>query len=69
MPGMSGRELAIHLTARHAETTVLYTSGYTEEVIAHHGVLDPGLRFIAKPYTPQSLAKAVQAAIGPKRNE
>jgi two-component system, cell cycle sensor histidine kinase and response regulator CckA len=68
MPGMSGRELAAHLAALHAETAVLYTSGYTEEVIAHHGVLDSGLRFIAKPYTPQSLANAVQSAIGPKRS-
>jgi two-component system, cell cycle sensor histidine kinase and response regulator CckA len=63
MPGMSGRDLANRLAPLHPEMEVLYTSGYTEEVIAHHGVLDPGLRFLPKPYTPQSLASAVQAAI------
>ena len=65
MPGMSGRDLATQLGALHPEMSVLYTSGYTEEVIAHHGVLDPGLRFLAKPYTPQLLASAVQAALPP----
>jgi two-component system cell cycle sensor histidine kinase/response regulator CckA len=63
MPGMSGRELANRLSPLHAGMAILYTSGYTEEVIAHHGVLEPGLRFLAKPYTPQSLGLAVQAAL------
>jgi two-component system, cell cycle sensor histidine kinase and response regulator CckA len=63
MPGMSGRDVANRLVPLHPEMEVLYTSGYTEEVIAHHGVLEPGIRFLAKPYTPQSLAGAVQAAI------
>jgi two-component system cell cycle sensor histidine kinase/response regulator CckA len=66
MPGMSGRELAAQLAGCHPETAVLYTSGYTEEVIAHHGVLDPGLRFIPKPYTPQALANAVRSALAPR---
>ena len=56
MPGMSGRELAELLARTHAETKVLYTSGYTADVIGHHGVLDDGIHFIGKPYTPQELA-------------
>ena len=63
MPGMSGRELASRLCPLHPEMKVLYTSGYTENVIVHHGVLEPGLRFISKPYSPQALGAAVRAVL------
>ncbi|MBU1220941.1 PAS domain S-box protein [Myxococcota bacterium] len=56
MPGINGRELAVRMLPIHPEMKVLYTSGYTENAIAHHGVIDAGLHFIGKPYTPQSLA-------------
>ncbi len=63
MPKMNGKELADKLKAEHPSLTVLFTSGYTENVIAHHGVLDEGLNFIGKPYTPQALAKKVREVL------
>jgi signal transduction histidine kinase/ActR/RegA family two-component response regulator len=63
MPGLSGREVAEHLTARRPDLRVLYMSGYTDNIIAQHGVLAPGTAFISKPFTPNSLATAVRAAI------
>ncbi len=63
MPGMNGRQLAGKLQTDHQNLKILYTSGYTENVIVHHGVLDKGLNFIGKPYTPQALAKIVREAL------
>jgi PAS domain S-box-containing protein len=51
MPGMNGRQLADHLIGLHPEMQILYTSGYTDEVISHHRVLEEDLNFIAKPYS------------------
>ena len=56
MPGMNGRELAERLKVLHPEMSVLFTSGYTENVIVHHGVLYENLNFIGKPYSLQALA-------------
>lgn len=50
LPGMSGRELAEELQVRQPSLRVLFMSGYTENAILHHGVLDAGLDFIAKPF-------------------
>ena len=63
MPGMSGRELANRLTRIHPETRVLFTSGYTDNAIVHHGVLDEGVSFIGKPYSPSALAKKVREVL------
>jgi CheY-like chemotaxis protein len=63
MPGMSGRELANRLAPTRSAMKILYASGYTENVIAHHGVLDHGILFLSKPYTPRTLAVAVRAAL------
>lgn len=51
MPGISGCQLACKLAAQRPGTKVLYVSGYTNQVIARDGALEPGQNFLAKPYT------------------
>jgi PAS domain S-box-containing protein len=63
MPGMSGRELAEILTVRRPATRVLFMSGYTDEAIVHHGVLDGEAEFIGKPFTPRELAHKVRGVL------
>jgi two-component system, cell cycle sensor histidine kinase and response regulator CckA len=66
MPGMTGRELADILRARCPGIKVVYMSGYTTEAI-RHGVLDPSVTFIAKPFTAESLASTVREALDAPR--
>jgi nitrogen-specific signal transduction histidine kinase len=63
MPGMNGRDLATQLVLHHPEMRVLFTSGYTENVIVHHGVLDDEVSFLGKPYSPSSLAKKIRKVL------
>lgn len=63
MPGMTGKELAERLSARHAELKVLYMSGYTADVIGRQGVLEPGTDFLAKPFTPAELTRKVREVL------
>jgi PAS domain S-box-containing protein len=65
MPGMNGRELAGRLAAIRPEMKTLFTSGYTEDVIVHHGILDSNLDFIGKPYSVQALAARIREVLGP----
>ena len=60
MPKMSGRELADRLVKMYPQIEVLYMSGYTDDTIAHHGVLEPGLNFISKPFPSDDLVKKVR---------
>jgi two-component system cell cycle sensor histidine kinase/response regulator CckA len=60
MPGMNGREVAERLTAERTSLKVLYTSGYTDDVIVRHGVVEAGLDFLPKPYGPAALGKKVR---------
>jgi PAS domain S-box-containing protein len=64
MPGMSGRDLAKQLTARHPNLRVLYMSGYTYNMIAENGNLEEGLSFLQKPFTPQVLLQKVREVLG-----
>jgi CheY-like chemotaxis protein len=59
MPGMSGKQLAARLLEKTPALRVLFVSGYTGDAIADHGVLEDGVYFLQKPFTPQSLAEAV----------
>jgi CheY-like chemotaxis protein len=61
MPGgMNGRELADQALRLRPEIKVLFTSGYTEQAIMHHGRLDPGVQLLSKPYRRQQLAEKVR---------
>lgn len=60
LPGMSGRTLAAELVHQHPESKVLYMSGYTDNAIVHHGVLEIGTQFMQKPFTADALAQKVR---------
>lgn len=60
MPGVNGRELAVHLGAQRRDIKVLFVSGYTGEAIRQHGLLELGAAFLQKPFTPDVLARKVR---------
>jgi CheY-like chemotaxis protein len=68
MPGaMNGRQLADEAVKRRPSLKVLFTSGYTENAIVHHGRLDPGVLLLAKPYRKSDLARMVRRAFDAAR--
>ncbi len=60
MPLMGGKELAEWLKTTYPDLKTLFTSGYTDDAIARHGVLETGVEFLPKPYTPATLARKVR---------
>jgi PAS domain S-box-containing protein len=60
MPGMSGRDVAQAVTAMRPGTHVLYTSGYTDSAIGHHGVLEHGIAFLQKPFSADVLTRKIR---------
>jgi PAS domain S-box-containing protein len=63
MPGAGGKEVADRLASLRPGIKVLFMSGYTDEAIVHHGVLDPNVKFIQKPFSPVALTKKVREVL------
>ncbi len=63
MPGMNGKYLKEKLNALHPEMKSIFMSGYTANVIAHHGVLDEGIHFLQKPFSVKLLAEKVRGVL------
>jgi len=60
MPKMSGKDVVKRLQPLYPHMKVIYMSGYTDNAIFHHGVLEPELNFFEKPFTPEELARKVR---------
>jgi CheY-like chemotaxis protein len=63
MPQMSGKELADVVSQRHPTVKVLYMSGYTDDTIVDHGVLQQGVSLLQKPFTPGGMARRVREVL------
>jgi PAS domain S-box-containing protein len=63
MPLMSGKVMAEWLKVTYPDMKILFTSGYTDDALAQHGVLEAGVQFLSKPYTPAALARRVRAML------
>jgi YesN/AraC family two-component response regulator len=63
MPGMNGQDLAKQLITLHPESVCLFMSGYSDDVIAHRGMLDEHVNFIQKPFTMQALTAKVREVL------
>jgi two-component system cell cycle sensor histidine kinase/response regulator CckA len=63
MPGASGPELTRQLIERRPALRVIYMSGYTEEAIVQHGVIQPGIAFLNKPFTSEALAEKIREVL------
>jgi PAS domain S-box-containing protein len=64
MPGLSGKELSDRVKAVRPDAKVLFMSGYTSNVIVHHGMLEAGVHFIQKPFSMRDLARKVREVMG-----
>jgi PAS domain S-box-containing protein len=69
MPGMSGHALAQRIREFRPELRIVYTSGYSDDVIAARGMLEPGTRFLPKPFTSAELVTTIHAALEPQERK
>jgi YesN/AraC family two-component response regulator len=67
MPGMSGRDLFNAIEAIRPDIKCLFVSGYTADVIAHHGILEEGVHFLQKPYSIELLSKKLREVLGERK--
>lgn len=67
LPSMSGRVVADIVRNAHSETKVLFMSGYTDEAIVHHGVLQPDFEFLEKPFSSDQLLRRVKEVLGKQK--
>ena len=63
MPDLNGRDLAQRLQAARPEMKVVFMSGYTDDAVVRHGILEEGIAYLQKPFTPASLARKVRVAL------
>ena len=63
MPQMGGKVMAEWLKATYPNIKILFTSGHTDDAISHHGILEPGIAFLSKPYASVALARKVRATL------
>ena len=63
MPGMSGRAVGEWIGQQRPEAKIIYMSGYTDNAIAHHGVLEAGTNFLQKPFSPDALASKIREVL------
>jgi CheY-like chemotaxis protein len=63
MPGMSGRTLALRLASLRPGIRTIYMSGYTDDAITRHGVLDAGVTYVQKPFSPDALVRKVREVL------
>jgi CheY-like chemotaxis protein len=66
MPGMSGRALALQLEGIRPELRTIYMSGYTDEAITRHGILEAGLVYVQKPFSPEALVRKAREVLDAK---
>jgi len=63
MPGLNGRELASRLADLRPDARVIFMSGYTDEAVTRHGVLEPGSAYVQKPFTPDAIVRRVREVL------
>jgi signal transduction histidine kinase len=70
MPGMSGRQLAEKILCKRPQTKIVYMTGYTDDMVVQHKVLEPGVQLLQKPFTKVELARKVRATLdGPRTSD
>ena len=63
MPGMSGRQLAERILTKRPKIRIMYMTGYTDDMVVQHKVLEPGVQLLQKPFTRADLALKVRATL------